>query len=173
LREVLINRLAECRLTLHPEKTRIAYCKDDKRRKEYPNRSFDFLGYTFRSRKANAGKSAHTFMSFLPGVSKAACLKMRQTVRSWKLRNRIWDDIFSLAKKLNPIIRGWLNYYGEYYKTALNSFWCYLDEKLVEWVRAKYKRFRSRIKDAWRFYTNSNRTSRGLFTHWKLRKAMG
>jgi RNA-directed DNA polymerase len=46
----LQTRLAECRLEMHPTKTRIVYCKDGQRKGKYANRKFDFLGYSVLQR---------------------------------------------------------------------------------------------------------------------------
>ena len=83
LRQALAKRFTECRLRLHPQKTKIVYCKDANRPGEYPERSFDFLGYTFRSRMA-VGRGRRRFVSFIPAVSDKAAKRMRQEVRRWR-----------------------------------------------------------------------------------------
>ena len=119
LRVALENRFAECGLTLHPEKTKIVYCKDDDRRGDYPNQKFDFLGYTFRPRLARrrAGKIG---VSFSPAVSNKALKAIRQTVRRWSLHERSDKSLEDLARMFNAHIRGWINYYGRFYTSALD-----------------------------------------------------
>ena len=118
LKEAIGKRLMECRLELHPEKTKIVYCKDDRRRGSYPNEKFDFLGYTFRPREAK-NRLEQLFVGFNPAVSNEAVKAMRQTMRKWKLHRRADLELHDLSRSYNAIIRGWVNYYGKYYKTAL------------------------------------------------------
>ena len=111
LRRSLEGRFAECGLTLHPEKTKIVYCKDDDRRGTYPDQKFDFLGYTFRPRLSR--RRRNTFgVSFSPAASDKALKAIRQTVRSWTLHERSDKTLDDLARMFNASIRGWINYYG-------------------------------------------------------------
>lgn len=70
--EAIRKRLAECGLELHPEKTRIVYCKDNKRRKECEHISFDFLGYTFQPRSARDRKGREV-PQLPPGNQQQGC----------------------------------------------------------------------------------------------------
>ena len=117
LRGVLEQRFTQCGLELHPEKTRIVYCKDDDRREHYSNEQFDFLGYTFRPRRSK-NRWGKYFVNFSPGVSNAAAKAIRQSIRGWRLDCRIDKRVDDLARMFNPIIRGWINYYGRYYKVG-------------------------------------------------------
>ena len=113
----LADRFAACKLVLHPEKTKIVYCKDKNRRGDYPNCSFDFLGFCFRARKTLwNGKPAH---SFLPAASPNALKRISQTIRSWTLHHRNDRSLQDLAQMYNPSIRGWITYYGSFYRTRL------------------------------------------------------
>src|SRR3954470_9918875 len=138
LRVALENRFAECGLTLHPEKTKIVYCKDDDRRGDYPNRKFDFLGYTFRPRLARrrAGKIG---VSFSPAVSTKALKAIRQTVRRWSLQERSDKSLDDLARMFNAHIRGWINYYGRFYPSALDPTLRHIDVFLARWACRKFK----------------------------------
>ena len=139
----LRQRLAECGLELHPEKTKIVYCKDDDRRGTHEHTSFDFLGYTFRPRRAK-NRWGKLFISFLPGVSNKAAKSIRATIRSWRLgATRNNQSLEEIAKFVNPFVRGWVNYYGRFYKSALTPVLRSLERSLVYWVRRKFKRFRS------------------------------
>jgi RNA-directed DNA polymerase len=109
LRGALEQRFAQCGLELHPEKTRIVYCKDDDRRGDYPNEQFDFLGYTFRPRRSK-NRWGKYFVNFSPGVSNAAAKAIRQSIRDWRLDCRIDKRVDDLARMFNPLIRGWINY---------------------------------------------------------------
>jgi len=146
LLERLKQRLKECLLELHPEKTKIVYCKDGKRKDDHKNISFDFLGYTFKPRRSRT-RSGRLFLNFSPAVSEKAKKKIREEIRNWKLPNRIGMNIEQIAKMINPQVRGWINYYGKFYKSALYSLMEHIEYKLCLWARKKYKRFkRSREK---------------------------
>jgi len=160
------RRLAECGLKLHPGKTRIVYCKDNKRRKDYKNMSFDFLGYTFRPRKSRT-KWGKLFLGFNPEVSTQAKKRMRQRMREWNILRRSSKTIEDVAEEANPVIRGWIQYYGRYRKSGLlNTLW-HLDRLLVKWARKKYEKLRS-WKKAWAWLNGIKSQSPQLFTHWKL-----
>jgi len=144
-REVLAaigDRMAEVGLRLHPTKTRIVYCKDGKRRGEYSATSFTFLGFTFRARAARDG-NGEMFTSFLPAVSKDALKKMSAQVRSWRLHLRTGHTFAELARKTNPIVRGWMQYYGTFYRTELYPLLRRINHYLMRWVRKKYRRVRT------------------------------
>ena len=115
---IIEKRLQQCRLGLHPEKTKIVYCKDSGRQGSYPNEKFDFLGYGFRPRLSNSRYGGY-FVSFLPAISDEAVKSMRRTIRSWRIHRMTDKSIEDLANIFNPVIRGWINYYGQFYKSAL------------------------------------------------------
>ena len=167
LKESLARRFAQCGLKLHPDKTRIVYCKDDDRRGEYPNTKFDFLGYSFRARRSK-NRWGKFFVNFSPGVSNAATSAIRQEIRHWKLGCRIDRWIDDLARMFNPIIRGWMNYYGRYYKSALYPALRYLDRCLAHWVMAKYKRLRRHRRRAAQWVTKVVSRDPTLFAHWSM-----
>ena len=151
LRVALENRFAECGLTLHPDKTKIVYCKDDDRRGDYPNQKFDFLGYTFRPRlvRRRAGKIG---VSFSPAVSDKALKAIRQTVRRWSLHERSDKSLDDLARMFNAHIRGWINYYGRFYPSALYPTLRHIDVILARWACRKFKalyRHRTRRSTGW------------------------
>ena len=137
LRASLETRFAECRLTLHPDKTKLVYCKDDDRRGDYPDHKFDFLGYTFRPRLSRRRKGFG--VSFSPAVSGKALKSVRQTVRRWTLHERSDKTLDDLARMFNNHIRGWINYYGRFYKSALYPALRHIDRILARWVHRKFK----------------------------------
>src|SRR6266852_5835461 len=141
VRAAIAASLEECRLELHPEKTKIVYCKDDDRRGTYPNEKFDFLGYTFRPRRSK-NRWGKCFINFSPAVSNQAATKMRQDMRRWQLPLRSDKAIDDLARMWNPVLRGWIQYYGRFYRSALCSVFRHLNDLLVRWAMRKYKRFR-------------------------------
>lgn len=167
LKEALKRRFAECGLELHPEKTRVIYCKDDDRREDYPDISFDFLGYGFRPRRSK-NRWGKFFINFSPAVSNKAAKAIRQEVRSWNLPMRSDKALDDLARMFNAKIRGWVNYYGAYYKSALYRTLRHIDRKLVLWVTRKFKRLRGHKRRADHWLQRIARRHTWLFAHWRL-----
>jgi len=167
LRKALELRFKECKLEIHPKKTKIVYCKDDDRREKHPNMKFDFLGYTFRPRRAK-NRWGKYFVSFLPAVSNEAAKAMRKKIRSWNLHLRSDKSIEDLANIFNPILRGWINYYGCYYKSRLHSVFRHFDVILSRWASRKYKRLRRHRRRATYWLGRIARKEPHLFAHWKM-----
>ena len=167
LREAIVSRLAECGLELNERKTRIVYCKDADRRGSYEHTSFDFLGYTFRPRLSKSRFGKH-FVNFTPAVSKEAGKRMRREMRRWGLHRRSDKTLTDLARMFNPVIQGWINYYGRFYKSMLNPTFRHLNEILERWAARKYKRLYRRRARARSFLADVARRDPGLFAHWRL-----
>jgi RNA-directed DNA polymerase len=148
VRITIAKRLKQCGLELHPEKTKVVYCKDSNRNGTHQNEQFDFLGYTFRPRKAD-GRKGKVFCSFSPAISKDAEQRIRDEIRSWKLHRRTTESIQDLARMINPKLRGWLNYYGRFMPSALRSIERYVGQSLVRWATRKYKKLRGHRLRAW------------------------
>lgn len=160
----LVERMVEVGLRLHPDKTRIVYCRDSRRRGSFECVSFTFLGFTFRPRKA-LYPDGKAFTSFLPAVSAGALKTMGRRVRSWRIHLRVRDNLGQLAGWINPIVAGWMNYYGRYYRSQLYPFLRRINTYLVRWARKKYKRLRSfKRRRAW--WTGLLDREPGLFRHW-------
>lgn len=164
----LEERFKECALELHPEKTKIVYCKDGMRKGKYSTTTFTFLGYDFRRRKAKSQKTGRVFLNFGPAVSKEAATSMRAKVRQSGMRLRSETSIQELATEYNPILRGWIEYYGRYYPTALNPVWTHFNRSLVKWAMRKYKKLRGKKIKASVFIQKIMKTQPELFAHWKL-----
>lgn len=160
-------RFEECGLELHPDKTRIVYCKDDDRPGRPAEIKFDFLGYTFRPRRAK-NRYGKFFVSFLPAVSEKASKAMRREIHDWRIHLKPDKSIDDLSRMFNAIIRGWINYYGKYYKTELYALLRYLNKRLVHWVRRKYKRYACHRQQAEYYLGRLARREPNLFAHWKL-----
>jgi RNA-directed DNA polymerase len=167
LKAELAARLAECGLELHPAKTRIVYCKDGSRKGQYPNRQFDFLGYTFRARVVKNRKRNSLFVNFTPAVSATALKAMRQTTREWNFRNRTELSLTDIARMYNPILRGWLEYYGRFYPSALYPMLRHFNRTLVAWAMRKYRRLKGHKTRASLFIEGIAQRQPGLFVHWQ------
>lgn len=167
LKADLAIRFAECGLELHPTKTRVVYCQDSNRRKAYSDTSLDFLGYTFRPRLSKSSSGKH-FVSFAPAVSRKAQTAMRQAVRDWRLHLKIDRSVEDLAQMVNPIVRGWIQYYGLFYKSALYGVLNHLNRALVLWARKKFKKFKQHQRRATHWLGRLARRQPALFVHWQL-----
>lgn len=141
-------RLKQCGLELHPEKTKVVYCKDSNRAGSHRNEKFDFLGFTFRPRKAY-GREGKPFCSFSPAISNKAAQKIRDEIRGWKLHRCTGQTIQELARKINPKLRGWFNYYGRFTRSALRAIERHVGQSLVRWACRKYKKLRNHRSRAW------------------------
>ena len=138
--DAVAQRMAQVGLELHPGKTRIVYCKDSRRRGSHEHQRFDFLGYTFRPRLATGKRGP--FVSFSPAISEDAAKAVRQEIRRWRLHVRSASSLTDLARDVNPIVRGWANYYGRFYRSRLVRSLRNIDEYLVRWAMRKYKKLR-------------------------------
>lgn len=166
--EAIRGRFAACGLELHPVKTRIVYCKDDDRPGEYEHISFDFLGYTFQPRRAK-NRWGKFFVSFLPAISTKAAKAIRKTIREWRMafarNNQRLED---LARFTNPMVRGWMNYYGRFYRSKCVLVLRHLNVALAAWVRRKYTRFRRRERASMYWLGRVARRDPNLFVLWQL-----
>ena len=168
VRAAVADRLAQVGLELHPDKTRIVYCKDADRMGSYEHIKFTFLGYEFRPRLAKNRHGKH-FVSFLPAVSPDAMKAMGAEIRSWHLARRSDKSLDDLARMFNSIVQGWISYYGRFYKSRLLYFLRRLNNHLVRWVCRKYKqRLRNRERRAMAWLAEIARRSPRLFAHWRL-----
>lgn len=163
--EGLKERLAECGLLLHPEKSGVVYCKDRKRTEDHPQIQFTFLGYTFRPRKSR-DRWGRISVNFLPAVSREAMKKMRQTIRSWHIQLRSGTSLEVLSKSFNPALRGWANYYGRFYQSALAPLWWGINRYLARWIQRTHKGF-GLLRSIHYLMRLAKRTPRA-FVHWEL-----
>src|SRR4029077_19443579 len=168
LLEAIRLRLAECGLELHPEKTKIVYCQDSDRKGQHEHIQFDFLGFTFRPRRAKNHRGEF-FVSFLPAISHKAALAIQETIRNWRLaatrNNQSLEDI---ARLVNPSVRGWVNYYGRFYRSALTPVLRHLERALVRWACRKFKRLRRHYTLAAHWLGRLSRRDPDLLVHWQI-----
>jgi RNA-directed DNA polymerase len=167
VRDMISRRFSGHLLTVHPQKTKIVYCKDWKRIGSHEHEQFDFLGYTFRPRLAKT-KDGRYLVGFIPAMSTAAGKKIRATIRGWQLNQRSDKSLAQLAKEINPQVQGWINYYGKFYRTAMHPTLERLDVYLIGWAMRKYKRFHNRPNRARRWLTSIALKHPELFAHWKF-----
>lgn len=167
LLERLKERFKDCKLELHPDKTRIVYCKDDDRKNDHPEIKFDFLGYTFRPRRSK-NRFGKYFINFTPAVSNKASKAMRQTIRGWRMQLKPDLKIDDLARMHNAAIRGWINYYGHFYKSQLYPVLRHMNDALVVWARRKYKKLERHKTKAIRWLGQLAKNIPELFAHWRL-----
>lgn len=164
--ERIRQRLSECKLRLHPEKTRIVYCKNNNRKEPYQEVSFDFLGYTFKPRKSKR-KDGSIFLNYSLAVSTKSKKKMNQKIREMKIQRQTGNTLLGIAKELNPTVRGWMNYFIKFNRGELWEIFKRLNERLAKWARRKYKRFKGSVYRATEWLKDQARKTPTLFAHWK------
>ena len=164
--DALTARLMSLGLKLNPDKTKIVYCKDDNRRGNSKHTSFDFLGYTFRARRAKGRKGY--FLNFAPAMSNQAKKAVSKELRSLHINRRSGTDLSRLAMELNPMVRGWINYYGAFYRSELYFLARRIDEHLVRWAMQKFKRLKGRPIAAWEWLDTVRWSQPELFAHWHV-----
>jgi group II intron reverse transcriptase/maturase len=166
----LASRLADCKLMLHPEKTKIVYCKDVTRKGDFPDIRFDFLGFQFRARKTVwTVRGQRTYVhSFLPAASPKALARIGRDIRSWALHHRTDKSLEELAAMYNSKIRGWITYYSHFYRTQLRPTLKRIDAYVIRWARRKYKRMVHQTKGARDWFDRLRRATPTLFAHWPL-----
>jgi len=167
LKQALTERFKACKLELHPEKTKIVYCKDDDRKENYVNEKFDFLSYTFRPRRAKNKFGKH-FISFLPAVSDKSSLALRRKTKSWKIHLRSDKTIEDISRMFNPVLAGWINYFKHYYKSEMYKSLRHFDSELVLWAKRKYKKLKRHHRRARYWLGRIAEKEPYLFAHWKM-----
>jgi len=173
IKSAIEKRLRQCRLRLHPQKTKIVYCKDSSRKDNYPKEKFDFLGYTFRPRLSK-NRRGEFFVNFSPAISDEAGKSMRRVVRGWRIHRMSDKSIEDLSRIINSVLRGWINYYGRFYKSALYPIFDQLNCALKHWAMRKYKKLRGRQRRARYWLGRIARREPNLFVHWRyVRPAAG
>ncbi len=167
MRAAIAARMEECRLELHPEKTKVVYCKDGNKQRSYANEKFDFLGYGFQPRRAKS-RAGKYFVGFSPAISDQAGKAIRAEIRSWTLHLSSDKAIEDLSRMFNPIIRGWLQYYGQFYRSALNPLMGQLNRSLARWAERKYKKLRGHQRRSNQWIASLSRRDPKLFAHWQM-----
>ena len=172
LKDALGQRLLQWQLELHPHKTKIVYGKDANRRGRDPEQRFDVRGDTFRPRSSK-NRTGQLFASFAPAVSEKAAKAMRQTMRRWRLHHRNDLALDEIARWTQPMLMGWVRYYGRFHASALRRALRTLDEFLVRWAQRKYKRLRTHKARAWQWLWRVHARQPDLFAHWMAGATVG
>ncbi|WP_249356645.1 reverse transcriptase domain-containing protein [Maribacter sp. ACAM166] len=162
------NRMAQIGLELHPKKTKIVYCKDYRRKGNYHNVKFDFLGYSFQPRTSKSKKRSGLFLGFDCSISISSRKRIAAKLGELKVHRMTSNSIVGIAKILNPMIRGWINYYGKFRKLMLHGIFKILNNRLVKWARKRYKRYKTSIKRAYKWFFRIQEQFPNLFYHWKM-----
>lgn len=168
IKESLTLRMKQCKLELHPDKTRIIYCKDKDRTKDYPITQFDFLGYTYRAVyiKCRDGKLRNNFIA---SASKKACKSLRNKIKDMELHKMTGSNINIIAEIINPIVRGWINYFNKYNPSAIKYTIECIQRRIVRWAMCKYKHLRGRRQRAEKWLSEIKTREPKLFAHWSYR----
>ena len=167
LRTEIESRFAQCQLESHPQKTKIVYCKDEDRRGSHSHEQFDFLGFTFRPRPSR-NRCGKLFVNFSPAVSNKAEKSMRGTIREWRVHQRSDKSLEDLARMCNPVMRGWINYFKSYCKSAMCPTLDLLDRILVRWARRKNKKLKKHQRRACQWLKRIQLKQPGLFVQWQF-----
>lgn len=171
LKTALSERMKECKLELHPQKTKIVYCKDDKRKGEYENISFDFLGFTFQPRQRKNFKGEF-FVGFNPAISIKASKRIRLVMRRWNVQRRSDLSLEELSSFCTPVIRGWINYYSLFRNRDVMELMGHFDRKLQRWATRKFKSLKRSPSRAKKWLTDVAKRDSNLFPHWQLKYQM-
>jgi RNA-directed DNA polymerase len=167
IKTALKERLAECSLEMHPDKTHVVYCKDGSRKEKHPNTKFDFLGFSFRPRVVKNRKRNSLFKSFTPAVSSSALKSMREATRKYNYRNRTDLSLQDISRLHNPVLRGWMAYYGKFHPSAMYPVLRHFNMTLVAWAMRKYRRLKGHRTRASLFMEHVAEKQPYLFVHWQ------
>lgn len=170
LKSKIAERMEQCGLELHPEKTKIVYCKDANRVDDNELHSFDFLGYCFRPRLSRTKRGKY-FVNFSPAISPKSKKSIFSEIRQWCLHKRSDFSVKEVANKINPVVRGWIEYYGAFFQSELLFIVHHLDKLLYRWVIRKYKKQGSNFKNADNWVRRLKSANPNYFVHWSLLRA--
>ena len=160
------DRLSSCKLQVHPEKTKIVYCKDRNRQHEYPRVEFDFLGFTFRPRVAR-GKNGKLFLGFSPAISRKAEQAIKDTIRAWRIHRAVTAELADISRFYNARLRGWFAYYGKFRPSALYRVFCMFQKALVKWAKCKLGRLKGSWRKASELLKRAVDSTPHMFIHWE------
>jgi group II intron reverse transcriptase/maturase len=164
----LHERTQSCGLELHPEKTKLVYCRDHRRKDSHPQVKFDFLGYSFQPRTNKSKKTGKLFLGYDCAISISSRKRIADTLEGMKLENQRFKSVVGIAHVLNPKIRGWVQYYGKFRAYELTKVFQLLRVRLVQWARKRYKRYKTSLNKAYQWLERIREQFPYLFYHWQL-----
>jgi RNA-directed DNA polymerase len=163
------QRMNEVGLELHPQKTKIVYCRDHRRQEKYPEVKFDFLGYSFQPRSTNSRTTSGMFLGFDCAISISSRKRIADKLGELRVEKLRFKSIVGVAQYLNPMIRGWINYYGKFRISMLHKVFRLLNQRLVRWVRKRYKRYKTSLRRGFQWLKRVQEQYPTLFYHWQFR----
>lgn len=160
------ERLEGFELELNAEKTKLVYCKNYQRNERHEHESFTFLSYSFQPRRRpGMYNPLQQITVFTAAISCRAKAFIRQRIREVFNPRNINISLHEVANRLNPKIRGWLNYYCKFNHRMAEKVFEYLNGLIRRWMSEKYKlRSEKVVIDKYREYVQSNKEQ---FVHWK------
>lgn len=161
-------RMRSVGLELHPEKTKIVYCRDYRRKGKYPTVKFDFLGYSFQPRSAKSKKTGKLFLGYDCAISISSRKRIADKLGELEVEKLSFKSIVGIAQYLNPMIRGWVNYYGRFRGYELSKVFQLLRKRLVRWARKRYKRYKTSLNRAYKWLERVRLQYPYLFYHWQV-----
>ena len=162
------QRMESVGLELHPQKTKIVYCRDYRRKGKYPRVKFDFLGYSFQPRTAYSKKRKRLFIGYDCAISISSRKRIADKLEALNVHKLTFKSIVGVAQYLNPMIRGWVRYYGKFKMYELTKVFRLLSKRLVWWARKRYKRYKTSIKKGYKWLENVRKQYPSLFYHWNF-----
>mgnify|MGYP003641799431 FL=1 len=170
--EQLLNlvhqRMESVGLELHPQKTKIVYCRDYKRKGNHPTVKFDFLGYSFQPRTACSKKKRKLFIGYDCAISIGSRKRIADKLEELNVNKLAFKSIVGVAQYLNPMIRGWVRYYGKFKMYELTKVFRLLSKRLVWWARKRYKRYKTSIRKGYKWLATVRKQYPTLFYHWQF-----
>jgi len=168
LLKLLHLRMQSVGLELHPQKTKIVYCKDYRRRENYPSIKFEFLGYSFQPRMTKSKQTKGLFLGFDCAISIGSRKRIADKLGELAIEKLSFRSIVGIAQYLNPRIRGWINYYGKFRPSELHKIFRLLESRLVRWARKRYKRYKTSLTKAFKWLKRIRVQFPYLFYHWQV-----
>lgn len=162
------QRMGSVGLELHPQKTKIVYCRDYKRKGNHPTVKFDFLGYSFQPRTAYSKKKGNLFLGYDCAISIGSRKRIADKLEELNVNKLTFKSIVGVAQYLNPMIRGWVHYYGKFKMYELTKVFRLLSKRLVWWARKRYKRYKTSIRKGYKWLATVRKQFPTLFYHWNF-----
>ncbi len=163
------GRMIDVGLELHPQKTKIVYCQDYRRQEKHTEVKFDFLGYSFQPRSTKSRTTSGMFLGFDCAISISSRKRIADKLGELRVEKMSFKSIVGIAQCLNPMIRGWINYYGKFRISMLHKVFRLLNKRLVRWARKRYKRYKTSLKRGFQWLKRVQDQYPTLFYHWQFR----